>query len=318
MRRLLLLAAAAVANKHDKKHKHHAAADYGDIDAAKAGTTWAPRRPTFGAAGVYARLDASLQKYAAVSTVAGAKASLATVAKHRDDAVLVHGGRVFVTSGFLQKRGEDGADARLRHLRVLAAATKLPGGVPDVLYRYETFSGPDACEAPSLVQYKRQGYDACGVLAPAASLSDVETVPTTRVEERVRKESQRVGSFSSRRDEALWRGPRDRGRTREACLDHLRKLELAAHAARDPSRFKFQVRGRAPLGYDVTKLMACAGVSKVDASVRNASAALVRISCAATPSHRHRTGKKSKIIPGAGRRRPPQGRRQPAPRAARI
>ena len=106
-----------------------------------------------------------------------------------------HAGRVFVTSGFLQKRGEDGADARLRHLRVLAAATKLPGGVPDVVYRYETFASPDACEAPSLVQYKRQGYDACGVLAPAASLSSVDTVPTTRVEERVRKESQRLGSF---------------------------------------------------------------------------------------------------------------------------
>ena len=51
--RLLLLLAAAVANKHEKKHKHHGAAEYGDIDAAKAGGAWAPRRPTFGAAGVF-------------------------------------------------------------------------------------------------------------------------------------------------------------------------------------------------------------------------------------------------------------------------
>ena len=65
MRRLLLLAAAAVANKHKK---HHGGAEYGDIDAAKAGGAWTPRRPTFGAAGVLARLDASLQKYAAAAS----------------------------------------------------------------------------------------------------------------------------------------------------------------------------------------------------------------------------------------------------------
>ena len=92
---------------------------------------------------------------------------LAKIYEEVGDAVLVLENRVLVDASFLragpQGRESDVVD-RLRHLRVVHAATQLGEGVPNVAYRFyayadETKSGGD-CKgrAPEAVVYKRGGF----------------------------------------------------------------------------------------------------------------------------------------------------------------